>query len=325
MVHAIPLLRADSFVHVCQPQETHLLKKIEGENRLDKSRNIVDPDKETTPSKKRESRVGARKVTTLSSEQLERKRANDREAQRTIRQRTREHIEQLEHQVAELSAKGDQFDNVVRRNAALEEELHRLKYQLSMMAGRQSFSDHEPTYSGPAGPSMSLPFPNAPAAHSARVPSTLPPSNQIPVAPAWQPYNPTPPQTLYDSPGTGYANRVEPYILEGQFPAQQIPQAAAPMSTPNQIGFSAHGSQATNPAIQAYPYNPHQQHSEPIPRNTQQVLSYEQSQRPMSAPAFPSENVSGDYPVLRSTPQTPHHMSQQQTSHTYNYSWGSQS
>lgn len=304
----------------------------------------MDPDKEATPSKKRESRVGARKVTTLSSEQLERKRANDREAQRTIRQRTREHIEQLEHQVAELSAKGDQFDNVVRRNAALEEEIHRLKYQLSMMAGRPSFSDPgeyqypichrsgwsltswktEPTYSGPAGPSISLPFPSAPATHSARVPSTLAPSSQIPVAPAWQPYNPTPSQSLYDSSGTGYANRVEPYILEGQFPAQQIPQAAAPMSTPNQIGFSTHGSQATNPAIQAYPYNPPQQHSEPIPRNTQQVLSYEQSQRPMSAPAFPSENVSGEYPVLRSSPQTPHHMSQQQTSHTYNYSWGSQ-
>lgn len=142
MLHAIPLLRIDPFVDVCEPQEAHLLKNIEGEDILDKSRNIMDSDKEATPSKKRETRVGARKVTTLSAEQLERKRANDREAQRTIRQRTREHIEQLEHQVADLSAKGDQFDNVVRRNAALEEELHRLKYQLSMMASRQSFSDH---------------------------------------------------------------------------------------------------------------------------------------------------------------------------------------
>lgn len=172
---------------------------------------------------------------------------------------------------------------------------------------------------------MSLPFPNAPATHPARLPPTLPPSNQIPVPNTWQHYNPTPSQTMYEPPGPGYANRVEPYIIEGQFPTHQIPQAAAPMSNPNQIGFSAHGSQATNPAIQPYPYNPQQQHSEPITRNAQQVLSYEQSQRPMSAPAFPSENVSGEYPVLRSTPQTPHDMSQQQTSHTYNYSWGSQS
>lgn len=82
--------------------------------------------------KKRESRIGSRKVTSLTAEQLERKRANDREAQRTIRQRTKEHIEHLERRVAELSAKEEQFDNVLRRNTALETEIAHLRHQLAM-------------------------------------------------------------------------------------------------------------------------------------------------------------------------------------------------
>lgn len=83
--------------------------------------------------KKRDSRAGMRKVTSLTAEQLERKRANDREAQRTIRARTKEHIENLEHQVAELSAKGQQVDRVLERNAMLESEIAHLRQQLAMM------------------------------------------------------------------------------------------------------------------------------------------------------------------------------------------------
>lgn len=83
--------------------------------------------------RKRESRAGTRKVTSLTPEQLERKRANDREAQRTIRQRTKEHIERLERQVAELRANGEQFDNILRRNAALEAEIAHLRHQLAMV------------------------------------------------------------------------------------------------------------------------------------------------------------------------------------------------
>lgn len=100
----------------------------------------MSPSRETTP-KKRESRAGTRKVTSLSAEQLERKRANDREAQRTIRQRTKEHIEGLEHQVAEMRPKAQQFDEIARRNAALEDEIRRLRHQLAMVSGRQGYSD----------------------------------------------------------------------------------------------------------------------------------------------------------------------------------------
>ncbi|KAI7702697.1 hypothetical protein KC353_g14569 [Hortaea werneckii] len=52
--------------------------------------------------KKRASRAGTRSVSTLSAAQLERKRANDREAQRAIRQRTKDHIESLEKEIGDL-------------------------------------------------------------------------------------------------------------------------------------------------------------------------------------------------------------------------------
>lgn len=98
------------------------------------------------PPRKRESRSGTRKVSHLSAEQLERKRANDREAQRSIRQRTKEHIEHLEHQVsllqaqvAELRPRSERFDELVQQNAALQAEVNRLKVQLGIPTGRPGF------------------------------------------------------------------------------------------------------------------------------------------------------------------------------------------
>lgn len=81
-------------------------------------------------AKRRASRAGTRSVATLTPEQLARKRANDREAQRNIRQRTRNHIESLEQRIRDLS--GDRQDvrnveEIQRRNEELEEELKRLK------------------------------------------------------------------------------------------------------------------------------------------------------------------------------------------------------
>lgn len=52
--------------------------------------------------KKRSSRAGTRSVSTLSAAQLERKRANDRDAQRAIRQRTKDHIDGLEKTINDL-------------------------------------------------------------------------------------------------------------------------------------------------------------------------------------------------------------------------------
>ncbi|EXM15403.1 hypothetical protein FOTG_16243 [Fusarium oxysporum f. sp. vasinfectum 25433] len=87
-----------------------------------------------------------KRVSTLTPEQLARKRANDREAQRVIRIRTKEHIERLERELAEL--KSDQgldqtIQDLLRRNTAIERELIRLKE--IMGAPTASLSCHEPS------------------------------------------------------------------------------------------------------------------------------------------------------------------------------------
>ena len=90
--------------------------------------------------RKRESRAGTRSVSMLSPAQLERKRANDREAQRTIRQRTREHIENLEKQVSELSEHKEHLDEALQQNAALETEIEHLKQQLAAVTQQLQYT-----------------------------------------------------------------------------------------------------------------------------------------------------------------------------------------
>jgi hypothetical protein len=69
----------------------------------------------------------------LSKAQLARKRANDREAQRNIRQRTKEHIANLEKKVRELeqSGRASSIERVIKRNRALEQEIEKLRAQVA--------------------------------------------------------------------------------------------------------------------------------------------------------------------------------------------------
>lgn len=89
----------------------------------------------------------------LTASQLARKRANDREAQRAIRVRTKEHIERLEHEIQNLK---DQqlcrkpFQELLRRNAALEREVTNLRMSLAL------FCDTDLLLGG--GESMSRPY-----------------------------------------------------------------------------------------------------------------------------------------------------------------------
>jgi len=75
-------------------------------------------------------------VAHLSKAQLARKRANDREAQRNIRQRTKEHIETLERKVRELEdEKRDNpssLEKVLKRNEELECEVQKLRAQINI-------------------------------------------------------------------------------------------------------------------------------------------------------------------------------------------------
>ncbi|PCD33747.1 hypothetical protein AU210_009965 [Fusarium oxysporum f. sp. radicis-cucumerinum] len=82
----------------------------------------------TEPGKPKRNKT--RRVSTLTPEQLARKRANDREAQRAIRVRTKEYIERLERELAELKSnqsRDQTIQDLLRRNTAIERELIRLK------------------------------------------------------------------------------------------------------------------------------------------------------------------------------------------------------
>ena len=93
------------------------------------------PKKSGSSTKKRASRAGTRSVSTLSAAQLERKRANDREAQRAIRQRTKDHIDGLESTITELRRSQEASDKISlatrQRNRELEEENSYLRLRLS--------------------------------------------------------------------------------------------------------------------------------------------------------------------------------------------------
>ncbi|KAL2001429.1 hypothetical protein VTN02DRAFT_1786 [Thermoascus thermophilus] len=272
--------------------------------------------------RKRESRAGTRKVASLTAEQLERKRANDREAQRTIRQRTKEHIEQLERQVAELRARDEQMDNVLRRNVALEAEISRLRHQLAVvMSSRPLYPvDEGSRRSSTSSTTPSITIPSqftGPSREGAAVPSMGPSSSRMPLSHDWQSYNsPTP-----------SSNDVEPYVLQetsmtpAPAPVHHQPSVSPELATSHQIGFSGHLS-----GLGPYPQIPHPHYHAPKYEPT--------AQRSMSVPTVVFERgghpgVAGGGPVTSHVqsmselhePQ-PTTMAPQGHLPLANYSWG---
>ncbi|KAL2264462.1 hypothetical protein VTK26DRAFT_27 [Humicola hyalothermophila] len=97
----------------------------------------------TRPSK----RKGTRSVSSLTPQQLTRKRANDREAQRAIRLRTRQHIEHLEQTVKDFQNKklqerlrDQELQRLLERNKQLEREVAALREGRSCPVPGMSFS-----------------------------------------------------------------------------------------------------------------------------------------------------------------------------------------
>ncbi|RDH33177.1 hypothetical protein BDQ94DRAFT_178726 [Aspergillus welwitschiae] len=281
----------------------------------------MSPTPEPPTTKKRESRAGARKVTSLSAEQLERKRANDREAQRTIRQRTKEHIERLEHQVAELKAKGEQFDDVVRRNVALEHEIRALKHQLAL-ASRQGYPGMEGTYSNAPGSMVPAtqfaePLGMNPAS---RAPSVLSTSSRVSVGSEWPPYGTNRSPSTCESSETNYGNRAESYLFENQL------QPTSAMSVaPPQVSYSAPVGAQPDPTFQSYAQAYHTGNAprgpvDDLASHPPQPVPYVPGQRPMSVPTIPTERPAG-YPLVHAPQQYHQHTLPPQTRNDYGYAW----
>ena len=89
----------------------------------------------TTPNRKRRATTltGSRGVANLTPEQLAKKRANDREAQRAIRERTKGQIEQLEKRIQELTAQKpyQELQDVVRQKGVVEAENEDIRRRLA--------------------------------------------------------------------------------------------------------------------------------------------------------------------------------------------------
>lgn len=66
-----------------------------------------------------------RSVSSLSASQLERKRANDREAQRLIRQRTKDRIDDLERRISDLSVENERLNRCLRQRSTRDPDVMR--------------------------------------------------------------------------------------------------------------------------------------------------------------------------------------------------------
>lgn len=83
--------------------------------------------------RRRTSTTGSRGVANLTPEQLAKKRANDREAQRAIRERTKTQIESLERKIQELTSQQpyQELQHVIRQKELVEAENDDIKKRLA--------------------------------------------------------------------------------------------------------------------------------------------------------------------------------------------------
>lgn len=96
---------------------------------------IATPDAPSTASagrKRKLNSTSARGVANLTPEQLAKKRANDRQAQRAIRERTKAHIDSLEQRVQELSSQKPFLDlqAALKQNEAIQAENREIRQAL---------------------------------------------------------------------------------------------------------------------------------------------------------------------------------------------------
>lgn len=92
----------------------------------------ADPSSDSN-KKRRTTGSSSRGVANLTPDQLAKKRANDREAQRAIRERTKNQIENLEQKIRELTSQQpyQELQHVIRQKEQVEAENVEIKKRLS--------------------------------------------------------------------------------------------------------------------------------------------------------------------------------------------------
>jgi hypothetical protein len=92
-----------------------------------------DPSSTDNNKKRRTTGTSSRGVANLTPDQLAKKRANDREAQRAIRERTKNLIENLERKIQELTSQQpyQELQHVLRQKELVEAENADIKKRLA--------------------------------------------------------------------------------------------------------------------------------------------------------------------------------------------------
>ena len=113
-----------------RPQGSHLKRDFSEEADSNSPGDLASDQ-----SKKRRTTAGtsARGVANLTPEQLAKKRANDREAQRAIRERTKNQIENLERKIRDLTSQQpyQELQHVLRQKEIVEAENAEIKKRLA--------------------------------------------------------------------------------------------------------------------------------------------------------------------------------------------------
>lgn len=88
-------------------------------------------------AKRRRTGTSSRGVANLTPDQLAKKRANDREAQRAIRERTKNQIEGLERRIRELTSQQpyQELQNAIRQKEIVEAENADIRKRLASVLG----------------------------------------------------------------------------------------------------------------------------------------------------------------------------------------------
>lgn len=98
---------------------------------------VKSPTNPQASSRKRRTSTSGRGVANLTPEQLNKKRANDREAQRAIRERTKGQIESLERKIQDLTSQQpyQDFQHAIRQKELVEAENQEIKKRLISVLG----------------------------------------------------------------------------------------------------------------------------------------------------------------------------------------------
>ena len=92
-----------------------------------------EPSQQHSAKKRKTPATATRSVASLTPDQLAKKRANDREAQRAIRERTKNQIEKLEQRIQELESQQpyQELQAVLREKQAIQEENNEIRRRLA--------------------------------------------------------------------------------------------------------------------------------------------------------------------------------------------------